>query len=126
VIGVIAGLIMTAAVAQALLYGGNNPRRASQIAGVVYCLVAPLMFYVASIAMQSRGWGPAPSPTELICTLIGLAIFGNFFGYVAGVLAAGAFLATDYLRQFLDGATGDDARDYRPLEAHSPWDDDEI
>ena len=72
-------------VAQAVLFKGRNPRRASVVAGSVAC---PVIAIIATIVAAPRGSNMWVAYTGIVvCTS-----FGAGFGYLAGGLIAGVFL----------------------------------
>jgi hypothetical protein len=78
-------------VAQMSLFGGNEPRKASWVAGY------PLGFICTLGGNIAARWVPElhPSVGEMIGSSIAGAVFGGPCGYVAGCLVAGIFLVRE-------------------------------
>lgn len=92
--------------AQMLLFRGQQPRRASVVAGVV-CL--PLMTVCAAVLSGSRG-----PRSGLACFLAASVLFGGGFGYLAGGIVAGVFLVMDAVERGLRELRGQPLDDERP------------
>ena len=86
---VVAGFVTTIGLCQALLFRGTRPRLASVIGGVLFLVgVGFLAFWIVG-----NGWDLIDFVNP--CALVTSALFG----YVAGTLIGGVFLAADYLRR---------------------------
>ena len=77
-----------------MLFGGNNPRLASQAVGVAFFAVLA----VAVLVMSAVGLFPG-NPWATICMLIALAASGFGLGYAAGVFVASVFMFADMGRK---------------------------
>jgi hypothetical protein len=84
--------------AQACLYGGKDPRKASVVAGGVCCaaacMLALLVLFIGAILSPYP-----PDVPEVLWMVLGLpfytataALVGGILGYVAGCLVAAVFL----------------------------------
>lgn len=89
----VAGLVTTVAVAQALSHKRYSPRAVSVLTGMCYFLafLIPLTWLEATEYRREQIY-------SMICCSSG---FGPIQGYLAGVLVAGVFMVSDYLRRFL-------------------------
>jgi len=74
-------------VGQSVLFGGNNPRRASMICGAAAMPATTILLYA--------GDGDVVSIFGLMCMLIVFTLVGAPAGYLAGGLIAGVFLICD-------------------------------
>jgi putative addiction module component (TIGR02574 family) len=102
-LSIMVGIFVAAVgVGQAALFGGLKPRTASIVVGAV---MYPIL-WVASVMIFSPG---VPAPVYVM-TILGGAISGGIFGYIAGVMVGGVFLIADKFRQRF-------ARPSRPDEA---------
>ncbi len=85
----IGSFITIVGASQALMFGGEDPRKASMITGGVLMPLIFLGFLVVG------GFHLASA----ICGLIAWPIAGVVCGYLAGALVGGVFLITDYVRR---------------------------
>lgn len=83
---------------QALLFDGQDPRKASVHGGLIMALilVAVLVVYLETV------WGQRTP----ICIVGGLVFLGPILGYVAGTLIAGIFLILDALEELFRKGRG--------------------
>jgi hypothetical protein len=84
---VFAGFFTIIAIAQAILFGGRNPRKASIATGVV-------VVSLVSMFMPALKSSPARHSDALDFVFVSIvgAIGGAIYGYVAGALIGGVFL----------------------------------
>ena len=87
---IISGYVTLIAMAQMFLYGGNNPRMASVVAGPFAMLAMCLAFWV-----PSNGLGIF---VTLFLSMFLSIFFGFFFGYLSGAVVAGVLLVADGFR----------------------------
>lgn len=120
-----AGLIATVAAAQALLFGGNDPRRASIYSGWVYCVVMPGVLEVLSGVVGLAGQRSGGPVLLVGCISLSAMLLGGVVGYVAGALAAGVFLIAELVREALPSLLSPFSSS-APRGPQSPWDDEEI
>jgi hypothetical protein len=91
---IIAAFIMLVGAAQALLFGGKQPRTASIVAGAVLYLLAITAAWVAT--------GPRLYSVSQLLVPASLTIAGGgILGYLSGVMIGGVFLVADKLRSRL-------------------------
>jgi hypothetical protein len=83
------GLIATVGVSQAILFSGEEPRKASLIVGGVYCLIAA---GIAAAFLAGRFVDAAAASIFAI-------MWGPLAGYLAGALVGGVFLIAEYGRR---------------------------
>ena len=83
----IAGFLTTVGAAQAILFGGRSPRRASVFAGMAFAAAS----YAVLMVIDTEGFTG-------FCFLIAASLCGAMFGYFGGVIVAGVFLVAHYLR----------------------------
>jgi hypothetical protein len=93
---VIAGFITLVGIGQAVLYGGQRPRKASVVVGIGLTWIGCAMPLVLSGA-RMIGNGMILG-TVLYAATYGSAL-GALLGYLAGTVVAGVFLVTDRVRQ---------------------------
>jgi hypothetical protein len=92
-ISIMVGLFVTlVGVGQAFMYGGRKPRTASILVGVT--LTCLIMFGSMLFFDSGRGVG-----FMLPWMLIYGVLTGAIYGYLAGVMVGGVFLASDLLRR---------------------------
>jgi hypothetical protein len=92
-VGLIGGFFTFVGIAQAILFGGNSPRKASCIAGAVYLagfVVAESVAFAAGVSLFRL--------LGLLC----YGIWGLVLGYVGGAIVGGVFLIADFLRRRID------------------------
>lgn len=89
---ILVGLVTLLGVAQAVLFGGREPRRASMLIG------APICALLLCISVFSGPQQYISLPFVLFATGVG-ALEGAVLGYFAGVLVGGVFLVADVLRR---------------------------
>jgi hypothetical protein len=90
----VAGFISLVGAAQALLYGGIQPRKASIIAGAgIYSLAIAAAWIVSGPRMYAT--------TGLLISASFTIAGGAMLGYLAGVIIGGVFLVADKLRTLL-------------------------
>jgi putative addiction module component (TIGR02574 family) len=99
-IAIAAGFITLVGIGQALLFGGQKPRLASALVGVLCYSIAATGYWLM---------GPPMMPEPLLLGALVYALFvGAVSGYVAGVLVGSVFLVADKLRcRFGRGAPHD-------------------
>jgi putative addiction module component (TIGR02574 family) len=91
---VVAGFIFIVAIAQALLFGGKQPRAASIISGA---LIYTLIMAGSWIVFRP----PFYSAWQLLISASFTIAGGAMLGYLAGVVVGGVFLVADKLRNRL-------------------------
>lgn len=121
-IGFVAGLVATVAAAQALLFGGYDPRRASILSGWAYCAATPI---VLSVLAAWAGQRLDVAPLYIGCTSMTGLLLGGVAGYFAGALAAGVFLVSEAIRDWLPWLLSPFSPQRPQGDVQSPWDDDE-
>ncbi len=88
--GLVAAFVAVVGAGQAVLFGGKAPRKASMLAGMLFLLV---------MGLASMVWNHFPNAQWfwifLISNVFVSVVAGVPLGYVAGVLAAGVFLAIE-------------------------------
>ena len=89
----VAGMITCVGAAQAVLFQGKSPRAASIVAGAVYAAV------VTVISVVARG------DIILVVGAFCASLSGAIGGYFAGILVAGVFLVSDYVRKWIGKET---------------------
>lgn len=82
------GLIAAVGVSQAMLFSGEEPRKASLIIGGVYCLIAVGI----AAALYAH-------PAEVAAACVFAIMWGPLAGYLAGALVGGVFLIAEYGRR---------------------------
>jgi len=91
---IVAGFVLIVGAAQALLYGGKEPRKAS--------IIAVASIYTLAISAAWIVNGPRMYPTVGLLISASFVIAGGaFLGYLAGVIIGGVFLVADKLRNRL-------------------------
>ncbi len=97
-------------VAQAMLFGGNKPRLASVLTGIVLSFLGMLLLpLVGSFHIGSF--------SEQIAFALLMSVFlGPLFGYLAGTLVGGVFLVADKLRNHLSRHNTDTEITLEPVE----------
>jgi hypothetical protein len=96
---IVAGFVTLIGISQALLFGGNQPRLASLLAGTVLYSIAMLAYWLAG--------GPRLMPTSAFLALgTSVLIGGAILGYLSGTLIGGVFLLADYVRRIVRSLTG--------------------
>ncbi len=103
---VIAIFFTLVGLAQAVLFKGRNPRRASAVTGVVFGVLLVLVSS-RSVPILRQLAIPCPLPLAI---LLG-AVSGALFGYLAGGLIAGVFLFLNKVQTPLD-----DPADEKPAD----------
>ena len=84
-----ATFIALVGLAQAALFGGRSPRRASIVVGILFGpIVVCFQAYFGSFPVSFAG-------------LLLATIWSAPLGYFLGVLTSGVFLVSDYLRRFM-------------------------
>lgn len=86
----ISGYVTLIAVAQMVLFGGDNPRMASVVAGPFSLLSICMAFWI-----PSSGLGVTMT---LVLSLFLSILFGFFLGYLSGAVVAGVLLVADGFR----------------------------
>lgn len=101
---VIAGVVtfcVAIGLSQMFLFGGRRPRPVSILVGVVLCVVLAECVAIYQINMFAQwNWYVIG---ELVQLTIYAALWGAFFGYLAGGALAGVFLFLDYIESWLTG-----------------------
>lgn len=92
------------ALAQALLFGGKQPRASSVVAGAVLCPVMVLVFLLTTDELRGLGSVTAGHKAALVfANVLVFAVSGPFVGYLSGLFIAGWFYLYDYFRHRLTG-----------------------
>jgi len=108
---VIAVFFTGVATAQALLFGGRDPRKASIVAGLVLC---PTIILGGMVIAQA--WFGEDIPFFGMCMFVFLGlIFGGPLGYMAGVFGAAVFLVQPEESKAHDDATAGHADPFAPV-----------
>ena len=87
-----AGFITCVAISQAVLFGGNSPRKASLLVGGIFALVL-LMIFDSGLLRNLL--------YTIVFRVVMVALVGAFFGYLVGTCAGGVFLIADCLQKGL-------------------------
>ena len=88
---IVAGFISSVGTGQALLFGGNQPRKASVVTGT-------LIYSMAMIAVWLIN-GPRMYPTMVILIMASYTLIGGaILGYLSGAVVGGVFLIADKVR----------------------------
>ncbi len=101
--------------AQAILYKGRNPRKASIVTGAGLGLLLALIGDALALVLSVQGGAPFSEIASLVLWLLFAAlcgvVFGALFGYLAGGLTAGVFLLFNKVQPPLE-----DPADEKPAE----------
>jgi MFS family permease len=89
------GFLALIAFAQAILYRGKNPRRASIVAGAIVCPVYAITASIILMALTDDLNGRIDIPIYAIF----VSVLGSLFGYLAGGVVGGIFLIMDQWEQ---------------------------
>jgi len=117
--GIIGGLFAVVAAGQALGDGRISPRRASVYAAVLFWIAVT----VAEIVVRwHSGWGRGEPVVGIVFTVLAGLVWGLISGYLVGVLVAGVFLASYYLREGFASRRRRAASVEHRQDA-SPWDE---
>lgn len=93
VMGLVAAFIAVVGAGQAVLFGGKVRRTASMIAGMLFPLVVGFPVFVYAVVARGRLSGYEFGIAFV--SILPWCVLGVPAGYVAGVLAAGVFLAIE-------------------------------
>lgn len=114
---IVVGFITLVGAGQALLFGGQRPRTASILVGIVLYLLAMLVFWIFN--------GQRMYASSFMLVMASYSIVGGaILGYVAGGLVGGVFLVADKVRaRFFSSAAK--AQEAAPADSSSasPWND---
>jgi putative addiction module component (TIGR02574 family) len=91
---VIAGFVTLVGIAQAVLFGGAQPRTASLIMGTV-------IFSIGMLAWWVFGGSRSFPPSVILIFGSFIVIGGAVLGYLSGALIGGVFMLAEYLRRFV-------------------------
>ncbi|QDU87654.1 hypothetical protein Pla175_10200 [Pirellulimonas nuda] len=83
--------------AQVVLFRGDDPRKASWIAGAVFCGLTPAVYMAWGYWRGQLAVGPA-----FVATTMPAILSGAVLGYLTGGLAAGVFLLIDLVRHWME------------------------
>ena len=99
VIGVLAAAFAVIGLAQATLFKGKDPRRASTLTGVVvFAVLASAPVLVTAVTRAAGLWADPLTFVGALLMALGLGAFlGAGCGYCVGVLVAGVFLCSRWL-----------------------------
>jgi hypothetical protein len=89
------GFLAVIAFAQAILYRGTNPRRASIAAGAIICPVYAITAGIILMALTDDLNGRI----DIFIYVIFVSVLGSLFGYLAGGVVGGIFLIMGYWEQ---------------------------
>jgi hypothetical protein len=87
---VIGGFVVAVGIGQAVLFGGEKPRAASVLVGIVMHAIFWIGFWI---------YYPRVYPSEAILFVVGFIVVGGaILGYCSGALVGGVFLVADKIR----------------------------
>lgn len=112
----VAGFIAITGIAQAMLFGGRKPRRASAFTGIVMYLLFLLVPAMLYPRLNGGDW--------YLGILVICVVYGSILGYVAGALVGGIFLVADAFRKRLavpSSANKERTTQQAVQEKESPW-----
>lgn len=114
---IVVGFITLVGAGQALLLGGQRPRTASILVGIVLYLLAMLVFWILN--------GQRIYASSFMLVMASYSIVGGaILGYVAGGTVGGVFLVADKVRsRFSRSAAAVQEATLADSQSASPWND---
>jgi hypothetical protein len=89
------GFLTLIAFAQAILYHGTNPRRASVVAGAIICPIYAILAGIVVAALTKD----LNRQIDIPIYVVFVSVLGSLFGYLAGGVVGGIFLIMDRWEQ---------------------------